>query len=248
MADSMKDIWEYLSSVDVTSLVKPNKTGKTVYLPWSQAHKILMDKYNSEYRWSYDKSEAGTEFFEYPDGTGEVRCTITICGHTYTASTVVTESNDEEYDKYEPVTNPNASQIHNAKMRARVRCAAECFGLGFDLWIDPEKYKSALHPSKNTDKSDGTKQNAQKKKTTEAKKPDVTLSSLFATVAKIKTKQAAEVRFEQFLKHLESVGREAEFDAAKEMWEEHKKKKGWQRDPFDLEAQEGADEQQHAPG
>ena len=36
-------------------------------------------------------------------------------------------------------TNPDANDIHNAKMRCRTRAMAE-LGLGWDLWINPQNY------------------------------------------------------------------------------------------------------------
>ena len=52
---------------------------------------------------------------------------------TMIASKTVTNGSGKSYP------NPNANDIHNAKMRCRTRAMAE-LGLGWDLWINPENY------------------------------------------------------------------------------------------------------------
>jgi hypothetical protein len=56
------------------------------------------------------------------------------------ASKSVTSSQNKAY------ANPSADDIHNAKMRCRVRALAE-LGLGWDLWINPDDYCKTEAPA-----------------------------------------------------------------------------------------------------
>ena len=134
-----KTIFEKLSAIDVKPYVKwssavdsDGANVKLPYLPWHAAHSLMMDNY-PEYEWNFRESQQGLEVFYFADSTAEVNVLVSIGDITTYASKSVTGSGNKA------VKNPNADDIHNAKMRCRVRALAE-LGLGFDLWVNPEKY------------------------------------------------------------------------------------------------------------
>ena len=134
-----KTIFEKLSAIDVKPYVKWSNAVdsdganiKLPYLPWHSAHSLMMDNY-PDYEWNFRESPQGLEVFYFADSTAEVNILVSIGDITTYASKSVTGSGNKA------VKNPNADDIHNAKMRCRVRALAE-LGLGFDLWVNPEKY------------------------------------------------------------------------------------------------------------
>ena len=135
MANDKKKIFDTLSGIEVGAYVRHSKSedGKMLpYLPWTHAHQIMMEHFPN-YEWSFSENPDGLEVFYFKDGTAEVRVVLSIGEVTMIASkTVVGEGG-------KPYPNPNASDIHNAKMRCRTRAMAE-LGLGWDLWINPENY------------------------------------------------------------------------------------------------------------
>ena len=134
-----KAIFKTLSAVDVTPYVKwsdaEDGLGSTVklpYLPWQHAHLLMMEHY-PQYEWNFRESPQGLEVFYFADTTAEVSVLVSIDDITTYASKAVTGIGNKA------VKNPTADDIHNAKMRCRVRALAE-LGLGFDLWVNPNKY------------------------------------------------------------------------------------------------------------
>ncbi len=214
MAKSLQEIWNHLSSIDISDLKRPNETSNTEYLPWVTAHKLLMTEYGSDYSWRYERTILGSEFFRYPDGTGEVRCVMTICGNSVCVSQVVTTSAKETSDEYKPAVNPNASMIHNAKMRARVRCAAEGFGLGFSLWDAAPEAPEETPKETAADAKD-------------EKKDEVNLTELFSLVQKEPNKKAATAKQKKFVDHLNQIGRADLRKQADQMFNDFLKEKGW---------------------
>ena len=139
MPASKKGIFETLSKIPVGDYVKHSKAegddGSVTYLPylpWTHAHQLMMAHY-PEYEWSFSENPEGLEVFYFKDGTAEVRVVMSIGDVTMIASKTVTNGTGKSYP------NPNANDIHNAKMRCRTRAMAE-LGLGWDLWINPENY------------------------------------------------------------------------------------------------------------
>lgn len=130
-------IWQSLCGIDVkpyvsTDTAKDSKGNPLVYLPWQHAHQLMMQAY-PDYSWSFQKNPEGLECFYFKDSTAEVRVTVKVMDVEIEASKSVTDRNGD------PLVNPNANSIHNAKMRCRVRALAE-LGLGWDLFINPAKY------------------------------------------------------------------------------------------------------------
>jgi hypothetical protein len=151
-------VFKKLSNVDVKPYVKwsdAEDNGKPIklpYLPWQNAHALMMENY-PDYEWAFDRSPEGLEVFYFADTTAEVRVTVSVGNSSIHVSKSVTGYNNK------PVQNPNADDIHNAKMRCRVRALAE-LGLGWDLWLNHDNYpfitdssskkptKKAVSPSK----------------------------------------------------------------------------------------------------
>lgn len=134
-----KAVFQELNAIDVTPYVKwsdavdsKNVPIKLPYLPWQSAHALMMDHY-PQYEWNFRENAQGLEVFYFADGTAEVSILVSIGEITTYASKAVTGAGNRA------VKNPNADDIHNAKMRCRVRALAE-LGLGFDLWVNPDKY------------------------------------------------------------------------------------------------------------
>ena len=134
-----RTVFKKLSAIDVKPYVKWSNAVdsdganiKLPYLPWHSAHSLMMDNY-PDYEWNFRESPQGLEVFYFADSTAEVNILVSIGDITTYASKSVTGAGNKA------VKNPNADDIHNAKMRCRVRALAE-LGLGFDLWVNPEKY------------------------------------------------------------------------------------------------------------
>lgn len=148
-------VFKKLSAVDVKPYVKwsdAEDNGKPIklpFLPWQNAHALMMENY-PDYEWAFDKSPEGLEVFYFADTTAEVRVTVSVGNSSIHASKSVTGYNNK------PVENPSADDIHNAKMRCRVRALAE-LGLGFDLWLNHENYPYiAQVSSEKATKADST--------------------------------------------------------------------------------------------
>lgn len=124
-------IWAKLSEVPVKDFcteAEEIEEGKVLsYLPWMKAHEIMMDNY-PEYRWEFSEDPTGREVHYFDDGTAEVRCRMTVEGHTNITYLPV-------HRKGKAITNPNSMQINVAKQRARVKALGE-FGLGYTMWLE----------------------------------------------------------------------------------------------------------------
>jgi hypothetical protein len=120
------------------------KKGKFTYLSWSHAWKYVQK--NSE--------NASFELLEdivYPDGTREVRCSVTIDGATHTMWLAVTDHNNRA------IKNPDARAVGDSRMRCLVKAIA-LHGLGLYIYAkegvperapDPEPENKP--PRKNPD-------------------------------------------------------------------------------------------------
>ena len=85
------------------------KKGRFTYLSWSHAWKYVQK--NSE--------NASFELLEdivYPDGTREVRCSVTIDGATHTMWLAVTDNNNRA------IKNPDARAVGDSRMRCLEGC------------------------------------------------------------------------------------------------------------------------------
>ena len=115
-----ESIWEDLSKVDCSEHIKEIKYGNRAlrYLSWSWAWGILMEHYpQATYRF-YEQVDSGIPYIQFPNGTAEVRCRVTIgrCSREMWLA-VMDKSNSA-------VKNPTSTQINDSKMRCLTKCLA----------------------------------------------------------------------------------------------------------------------------
>ena len=124
---SRREIWEKLTAVkDYPVKQQHTKDGPPLdYVNVYDAHDVMMTQFPN-YTWEFERNEQGQEAFYYGD-TAEVRCAMTISGHTHVVSLGVTG------EDFEIAHNPTSADIHNTKQRCRVKAMAE-FGLFIELY------------------------------------------------------------------------------------------------------------------
>lgn len=114
----MNKTFKELSQINVNE--DTEKKGRFTYLSWSHAWKYVQK--NSE--------NASFELLEdivYPDGTREVRCSVTIDGTTHTMWLAVTNNNNQA------IKNPDARAVGDSRMRCLVKAIA-LHGLGLYVY------------------------------------------------------------------------------------------------------------------
>ena len=114
----MSTAWKDLSGIDVGNKIE--KKGRFSYLSWSWAWQQVKDKY----------PEATFEILEdvvFPDGTREVRVSVTIEELTHMMWLPVMDHSNKA------IQNPNARQINDARMRCWVKAIA-LHGLGLYIY------------------------------------------------------------------------------------------------------------------
>ena len=217
MPADKKEIFETLSKIPVGKYVKHSKAEDLdgsvkhlPYLPWTHAHQLMMANY-PEYEWSFSENPDGLEVFYFKDGTAEVRVVMSIGDVTMIASKTVTNGSGKSYP------NPNANDIHNAKMRCRTRAMAE-LGLGWDLWINPDKY--GLAPPETGDDISHPENKTAEEKPAQSKEDE-----LFSHVLEAKTEKEARAVYTKVKGAFKS--RKLDMDELETRWSELKKTKGW---------------------
>lgn len=126
MSDELtyKEVWDKLSKIDCSDKVE--KKGKLSYLSWAWAWGILQEHY-PQAQYIFYQGEGDVPYVKYPDGTGEVRCRVSIDNLTREMTLCVMDF------KNNAVKNPNSSQVNNSKMRCLTKCLA-MFGLGHYIY------------------------------------------------------------------------------------------------------------------
>ena len=119
-----KEVWDKLSKIDCSEKIE--KKGKLTYLSWAWAWGILQEHY-PQAQYLFYQGEDDVPYVRYPDGTGEVRCRISIDNLTREMTLCVMDF------KNNAVKNPNSSQVNNSKMRCLTKCLA-MFGLGHYIY------------------------------------------------------------------------------------------------------------------
>lgn len=119
-----KEAWSKLSKVNCNDHVE--KKGNLSYLSWAWAWATLCDNYPDS-TFEFEKTPEGSEFWPMPDGSGEVRCSLTVAGTTRTCWLPVMDY------KNKAIPNPNARDLNDAKMRCLVKAIA-LFGLGLYIY------------------------------------------------------------------------------------------------------------------
>ena len=136
-----EEIWEKLSKVDVSEHVK-NKMGLS-YLSWTWAWGTLMEHYpDAEYVFLDEKF--------YPDGSCAVESIVDIRGCDRKMWLPVMDNRNHA------ITNPNARQISDARMRCLVKNLA-MFGLGHYIYAGEDlPSESTPTPKKKSSAKKGT--------------------------------------------------------------------------------------------
>ena len=120
-------VWANLSAIDCTKHI--DKKGQFSYLAWTWAWAMVKEQYPAaDYHLEPDTT--------YPDGTMEVRVTVSIEGMSHTMWLPVLDF------KNKAINNPNAFDINSARMRCLVKCLA-MFGLGHFIYAGESLLKSA---------------------------------------------------------------------------------------------------------
>ena len=114
----MSEVFKTLDAVNVNQ--QKEKKGKFDYLSWTDAWTILMQHYPNA---THDMLED----VHYPDGSMEVRSSITINGQTLKCFLPVIDHNNKA------IKNPNAFDVNKNRMRCLAKNIA-LFGLGLYLF------------------------------------------------------------------------------------------------------------------
>ena len=214
MPANKRVIFETLSKIPVGDYVKHStaEDGKMLpYLPWTHAHQLMMQHY-PEYEWSFSENPEGLEVFYFKDGTAEVRVVMSIGDVTMIASKTVTNGTGKAYP------NPNASDIHNAKMRCRTRAMAE-LGLGWDLWSNPQNYPYEEPKSV-------VKEALERAEDSKAEEPKHSKADdLFSSLMDIEDEKVAKARFSKVKTAWKN--RKLDMDELESRWSELKKERKW---------------------
>ena len=132
-----KKVIETFKRIKVFKNGHVEKKGRFSYLSWTAAIEILNDEFpdNSISFDTFPNQGGETCINYYPDGTGQVSCTITI------------KDGDETFsknmflpildNKNNPIKNPNAMAVNTAKQRCIVKCLA-MMGLGLHVYKGAE--------------------------------------------------------------------------------------------------------------
>ena len=126
--------WEVLSKIDCNAHV--DKKGNFSYLSWTWAWAMVKERF-PEAIYTIDDDVI------YPDGTREVRCTVTIDGLSHQMWLPVLNYQNKA------IANPNAFDVNSSRMRCLVKCLA-MFGLGHYIYAGeslPQQEASETAPS-----------------------------------------------------------------------------------------------------
>ena len=193
MEKSRAQIWATLSKIDNKGLATDKFNG-VQFVNWMASHATMMDHF-PEYTWEFIMDSEGREAHYYPDGTAEVRCRMTIGGHTNITTLPV-------YNNLKAVQNPNSFQINTAKQRCRCKAMAE-FGLFHHLWsklaVEEEVAEETVKPAR--------------KPTAATKSANDLWAEHEATMMGAKTQGEAKKKWAKWQKLLENLGVEDSHEA-----------------------------------
>ena len=137
-------VWNDLSSYDATPIKRPlgkpkrnPRTGEMfqlMYIPWGVAYNILQAKYPGSY-FEFHIFD-GLDYRKYPDGSGEVVCTVTVLTTTGKSPIALQRTMWLPiYDyNHKSISNPSSDDVNTAKMRCFVKCLS-LFGFGLNLFM-----------------------------------------------------------------------------------------------------------------
>jgi hypothetical protein len=120
-----QEVWDTLSRIDVGDYIETKGDRvKLSYLSWTWAWAQLMTHYpESQYRFPEDTV--------HDDGTRTINCVVSVCRGKDQVNRHMWLPVMDHTNK--AVTNPNARQISDTRMRCMVKCLS-LFGLGLDVY------------------------------------------------------------------------------------------------------------------
>ena len=119
-----KEVWDKLSKIDCSDKIE--KKMNLSYLSWAWAWGVLQEHY-PQAQYLFYQGESDVPYVQYPDGTAEVRCRVSIDSLTREMTLSVMDY------KNNAVQNPNSRQVNDTKMRCLVKCLA-MYGLGHYIY------------------------------------------------------------------------------------------------------------------
>ena len=119
-----KEVWDKLSKIDCSDKVE--KKMNLSYLSWAWAWGILMEHY-PQASYLYYQGEGDVPYVQFPDGTAEVRCRVSIDNLSREMTLSVMDNRNNA------IQSPSSRQVNDTKMRCLVKCLA-MYGLGHYLY------------------------------------------------------------------------------------------------------------------
>ena len=133
-----KEVWDKLSKIDCSDKIE--KKMNLSYLSWAWAWGVLQEHY-PQAQYLFYQGEGDVPYVQYPDGTAEVRCRVSIdnLNREMTLSVMDYKNN--------AVQNPNSRQVNDTKMRCLVKCLA-MYGLGHYIYAGEDVPSADKEPVK----------------------------------------------------------------------------------------------------
>ena len=133
-----KEVWDNLSKIDCSDKIE--KKMNLSYLSWAWAWGVLQEHY-PQAQYLFYQGEGDVPYVQYPDGTAEVRCRVSIdnLNREMTLSVMDYKNN--------AVQNPNSRQVNDTKMRCLVKCLA-MYGLGHYIYAGEDVPSADKEPVK----------------------------------------------------------------------------------------------------
>jgi len=133
-----KEVWDNLSKIDCSDKIE--KKMNLSYLSWAWAWGVLQEHY-PQAQYLFYQGESDVPYVQYPDGTAEVRCRVSIDNLTREMTLSVMDY------KNNAVQNPNSRQVNDTKMRCLVKCLA-MYGLGHYIYAGEDVPSADKEPVK----------------------------------------------------------------------------------------------------
>tara|TARA_R100001244_G_C5165465_1_gene131395 strand:- start:1477 stop:2196 length:720 start_codon:yes stop_codon:yes gene_type:complete len=119
-----KEVWDKLSKIDCSDKVE--KKMNLSYLSWAWGWGVLMEHY-PQANYLYYQGEGDVPYVQFPDGTAEVRCRVSIDNLSREMTLSVMDNRNNA------IQSPSSRQVNDTKMRCLVKCLA-MYGLGHYLY------------------------------------------------------------------------------------------------------------------
>ncbi len=138
-----KDVWDNLSKIDCSDKVE--KKMNLSYLSWAWAWGVLQEHY-PQATYLFYQGENDIPYVQFPDGTAEVRCRVSIDNLTREMTLSVMDNRNNA------IQNPNSRQVNDTKMRCLVKCLA-MYGLGHYIYAGEDVPSSDKEEPKQESKN-----------------------------------------------------------------------------------------------